>query len=175
MSRDVLSDDEDMEADAESVLKEELRRYVLPPCWNAGLQRLLCLLAVLASLTKKMSMRSLRREGTRKRRGGGGRSASAGRGRESFVTRAYYLLLGKEGTGFRGGYTLKAFLFLQLFQSHHVRRDSYICSRTPCIAIASLSPYKSPLFAAITTMSHRYIITLNIHSCNITIVTYVYT
>ena len=141
LARDVLSDDEDMEADAESVLKEELIRCVhrLPfVCRTLGPQPLSRIIAVLASHIRRMSSPSLRRRNMKKRRGGGRRSASAGKGPESTVVRASHL--GMEGTKIGRSFPLIGCLFFLL--CHHLsmlvtihiysfRHNAFLLVRSP--------------------------------------------
>lgn len=78
-ARDVLSDDEDMEADAQSVLKEEARRFVTSLLWKVvAVSRTSCY-SVPVSLTRRMRLPLPRSDGAKKRRGGGRRSANAER------------------------------------------------------------------------------------------------
>ena len=80
VARDVLSDDEDMEADAQSVLKEEARRYVpillCKPCDPFFLR---FRFSAPVSPIRKMRMLSPRKDGVKRRRGGGRRSGTAGK------------------------------------------------------------------------------------------------
>ena len=78
MARDVFSDDEDMEADAMDLFHEEQQRYALIAFMNVLLTQLPC--TVLASLARRMSVLSWRRNAMRKRSVGRGRRKSSVKG-----------------------------------------------------------------------------------------------